>query len=107
VALGAGFDAAAELPVARQELAAGDGQAHPGCGTAAGRPLEELEAGSPLELLQVAPRVPVRHPEIRRGLPQGSLRVDRVEEPGPAVAELQPRSEHDPHPELGFHGTTL
>src|SRR5439155_20094088 len=67
VALGAGFDAVAELPVARQELAAGGGQAHPGCGTAAGHPLEELEAGGTLELLQVAPRVPVRHPEIRRG----------------------------------------
>src|SRR4030095_783668 len=59
-----------ELRVARQEVAARGSQPHAAARTGAGRALDEAEAGGPLELLQVAPRVAIRHPELGRRPPQ-------------------------------------
>ena len=70
----------------------------------AGHPLDELEARRPLELLQVAPGVPVGDAELGRRLPERSALVDQSKQLGATAAELRALAEHHPHSYLGVHG---
>src|SRR5205085_3041862 len=79
------------------------GQAHTAGRPAARGALDEFEAGRLLELAQVAPRVAVRHLELRRRLLQRAARLDRLQQPRAAVAEFQVLAERDPDPQLRFH----
>src|SRR5206468_598259 len=47
LAEGGGLEAEPEFLIARQEVSAGGGQAHPTARTAAGHPLDEFDAGCP------------------------------------------------------------
>src|SRR5207237_532512 len=97
------LERAAKCPVVHQEAPARVGQAHAAARPAARGALGEFEAGRLLELTQVAPRVAIRHLELRRRLLQRAARVDGLEQPRAAVAELQLIPERDPDPQLGFH----
>src|SRR5207237_6175721 len=97
------LERAAKCPVVHQEAPARVGQAHAAARPAARGALGEFEAGRLLELAQVAPRVAIRRLELRRRLLQRAARVDGLEQPRAAVAELQLIPERDPDPQLGFH----
>src|SRR5205085_2993130 len=97
------LERAAKCPVVHQEAPARVGQAHAAARPAARGALDEFEAGRLLELAQVAPRVAIRHLELRRRLLQRAARLDRLQQPRAAVAEFQVLAERDPDPQLRFH----
>jgi len=103
VTAGGLLEATPELRVASQEVAACGGQPHAATGSGAGPTLDEAEASRLLELLQIAPRIAIRHAELDGGLPQRPSLVDQTQELRPAGAELQLSAEDHPHADLGLH----
>src|SRR5262249_40515852 len=92
-----------EFAIAREESLAGARQAHAASGAAAGNALHELEPRGGFELLQVPPGVPIGHLELFGRLPQRAALLDRLQQSGPTVPELEVVTERHPHLELGLH----
>jgi len=103
VAEGGGLEAQPEFRVAREEVSPGGGQTHPAAWTAAGHAFDELEARRPLELLQIAPRVPVGDAELGGRPPERAALVDQAKQLRAAAAELRPLAEYHPHSYLWVH----
>ena len=64
---------------------------------------EELEPGRPLQLLEVAPCIAIRHPHASNSFLDGSKLVDLREESGSAVVEFDAFIEDDPDLEPRLH----
>src|SRR5262249_33028657 len=101
--VGRGLEGVGEGWVPPQESLAGVGEPHAALGSAAGHPLDELEAGRLLELAQVTPGIAIRHLERLGRLLERAALLDGLQQPRAAVAEFQRVAERHPDLELGLH----
>src|SRR5262249_47841640 len=101
--VGRGLEGVGEGWVPPQESLAGVGEPHAALGSAAGHPLDELEAGRLLELAQVTPGIAIRHLERLGRLLERAALLDGLQQPRAAVAEFQRVAERHPDLELRLH----
>src|SRR5690349_18104182 len=94
----------AKSVVASQEPFGLGREPHPAPWAAAGRALNELEAGGALELTEIPPRIAIRHRKLFGRLLQRPVLLDELEEPRTPVTELQLIAERDPYFDFWFHG---
>src|SRR5688500_10403018 len=85
LAVGGRLQAFAEAAVPGEEGAALGGEAG-AAAPAAGRRLEEADPGGALEVAEVPPAVPVRHPDPIDGAAERAKAIDELEQPRPSLA---------------------
>ena len=93
-----GLEAPAEAAVLADEAAPGGGQSGAAGWTTPGLALEKVDAGGTFEVPEIAPGRPVGHAHALDGLLQRAQPLDRFQELGASLAELDPIAED--HPEL-------
>ena len=93
----------AKLPVAGEKFLPPSGESSAACWSSAGASLQELEPGGLFQVSEVAPRVPVRHPEPGNRLLDGSQFIDEFEELGSAIAKFDIVVEDDPNLQFRLH----